>query len=83
MIGNKKHTHQHGFSFWCSSHLGIINPSRPLFTLACLVAYHITHAPRSISKGLLEVLLVLLRIRAILDEIPSISIVEAVIRRAR
>jgi hypothetical protein len=80
MIVDRKHTHQHGFSFWCSSHLGIIYSSCPLFTLACMVACHITVALRSISRCLLEVLLVLLRIRAILDEMSWLSTFEAVIR---
>jgi hypothetical protein len=43
----------------------------------------LTHYPRSISRILLKVLLALFRIRAILDEMATLPIVETGIRWAR
>jgi hypothetical protein len=68
---------------WCSGHLGIIDLSSPLLAFSYLVACHIALALGSISRVLLKVLLVLLRIGAILDSMARLFVVETGIRLAR
>jgi hypothetical protein len=85
MFGDRKCTHQHRFSFGCSSHESIINLSCPLLTSACLVAWHIARALAlgSTSRNPLKGLLVLLRIGAVFNNMARLSTVEAGIRLAR
>ena len=69
MIGDRKHTQHHGFPFWNLPSLSIENPSRLLFISALLsilvVVLVLSLTLLLISRSLLEIWIILLRIRTL------------------